>query len=249
MSASKTQIDRLGERLKTGTVTDEDLEILDEFRRSHAGAYAEIIRRVRDYLDVAPTGRPAKSTTSIIDKLQRERLRLTQMQDIAGCRLVVSDSYLQSAVAESLMNHLESDGIKRTMVDRRESPSHGYRAVHIVASWLDKHVEIQIRTELQHLWSELSEKLSDIFDHRIKYGGGAIEIQTILLQASRLVSAHETKENEFGSFLNSFSSDHEMATNMREIARRKVELENQRTALLDGFGKMVKAMIVEGESE
>jgi hypothetical protein len=40
---SKTQIDRLGDRLRKGNITDEDLRLLDEYRRSFSGAYETVV--------------------------------------------------------------------------------------------------------------------------------------------------------------------------------------------------------------
>src|SRR5436190_19232307 len=88
---SKTQVDRLGDRLKRGNITEEDLRLLDQYRRSFADAYETVVGMIRDTLELEPTGRPAKSTTSIADKLKRESIRLTQIQDIAGCRIIVAD--------------------------------------------------------------------------------------------------------------------------------------------------------------
>jgi hypothetical protein len=80
---SKTQIDHLGDRLKKGEISDADLRVLDEYRRSFSEGYEFVIQAVRAELGMEATGRPAKSTTSIIEKLQRESIRLTQIQDIA----------------------------------------------------------------------------------------------------------------------------------------------------------------------
>src|SRR6267154_2054387 len=88
---SRSQIDRLGDRLRKGNISDEDLKLLDSYRRSFGGGYEHVVSQIRDQLNLEPTGRPAKSTTSIIDKLQRESIRLTKMQDIAGCRVTVDD--------------------------------------------------------------------------------------------------------------------------------------------------------------
>jgi putative GTP pyrophosphokinase len=85
---SKTQIDRLGDRLKKGNITEDDLRLLDQYRRSFTEAYEFVVGAIRKELSLEPTGRPAKSTTSIADKLRRESIRLTQIQDIAGCRLI-----------------------------------------------------------------------------------------------------------------------------------------------------------------
>ena len=84
---SKTQIDRLGDRLKREEITDTDLRLLDDFRRSFSDAYEFVVRAIRSELNLETTGRPAKSTAAIKEKLLRESVRLTQIQDIAGCRL------------------------------------------------------------------------------------------------------------------------------------------------------------------
>src|SRR6266542_5057884 len=94
MALSKTQIDRLGSRLKAGSHTESDLRLLDEFRRSFSEAYEAAVGKLRQR-GAFPTGRLAKSTLSIVEKLRRESIRLSQMQDIAGCRVVVSDALAQ----------------------------------------------------------------------------------------------------------------------------------------------------------
>jgi putative GTP pyrophosphokinase len=188
---SKTQIDRLGERLRKGNISDDDLRLLDEYRRSFTEAYDSVVGRIRDELALEPTGRPAKSTTAISEKLRRESIRLTQIQDIAGCRLVVSDIADQEGVTASL-TALFPDCV---LVDRRGKPSHGYRAVHVIVTSTNKAVEIQVRTALQQAWAELSEKLADVIDPSIKYGGGEEDIKRLLSKASRTVARTEANES------------------------------------------------------
>src|ERR1017187_1948661 len=144
-SISKTQVDKLGDRLRKGRLEDEDSGRLDSYRRLFTEAYEEVAAIIRDATKLDPTGRTAKSTTSITEKLRREKIRLTQMQDIAECRLVVPDVVAQNQVMDCLMSVLPQAGL----VDRRKKPSFGYRAVHIIAAARNRPVEIQIRTELQ----------------------------------------------------------------------------------------------------
>jgi putative GTP pyrophosphokinase len=127
---SKTQIDRLGDRLRKGEITEADLRSLDEYRRSFSEAYELVVGAIRNKLTLEPTGRPAKSTTSIAEKLERETIRLTQVQDISGCRLVVDDIAQQERVITSLVALFPN----AIIVDRRKQPSHGYRALHVIVN-------------------------------------------------------------------------------------------------------------------
>ena len=186
---SKTQIDRLGERLKGGSHTESDLRLLDDYRRSFGEAYEAVVQTIRQHGEF-PTGRLAKSTLSIAEKLRRESIRLSQMQDIAGCRVVVADVVQQELFVASLRTIFPGAAV----IDRRDKPSYGYRAVHIIVEVSGKPVEIQVRTALQHLWAELSEKSSDVLDPTIKYGGGTAEWRTILTRSSVVVAAYEEFE-------------------------------------------------------
>jgi hypothetical protein len=99
MPVSRTQIDKLGERLKAGVPTEEDLRELDEYRRSFGHAYDVVVSALRDHLGLQVSGRSAKTTAAILNRLSRESARVIQ-KDIAGCRVVVGDVKRQeSAVA------------------------------------------------------------------------------------------------------------------------------------------------------
>jgi putative GTP pyrophosphokinase len=169
---SKTDVDRLGDRLRAGPASHADLDLLDDYRESFQVAYRKVVNMVRVATGNEPSGRPGKSTTSIVDKLHRGSMRLSQMQDIAGCRIVVDDTEAQNATARRLRRQLKPLGMLKT-VDRRRKPSHGYRAVHVIVTIDGKPVEIQVRTLFQHLWAELSESTADVHGIQIKYGGDA----------------------------------------------------------------------------
>lgn len=190
MSLSRTQVDRLGERLRRGTPSDDDLRLLDAYRRSFVEPYATVLAVLRDEMGLLPTGRPAKSTKSIIDKLNRETARLSQVQDIAGCRVVTPDVAAQDRTVDAIRERLSVT----TVVDRRTRPSHGYRAVHVLVAAGEQRVEVQVRTALQQLWAELSEKLSDRLGISVKYGGGDPSARSLLDGTSGLVADVEMAE-------------------------------------------------------
>jgi ppGpp synthetase/RelA/SpoT-type nucleotidyltranferase len=103
------------------------------------------------------------------------------MQDIAACRLVVPDITRQDHVVTIVKDYFDNVRV----VDRRENPSHGYRAVQLIIKCSGKIIEVQVRTSLQHLWAEISEKISDK-DPMVKYGGGDKKIVDFLDRLSKL---------------------------------------------------------------
>ncbi len=199
---SKTQIDRLGDRLKGSPHTESDLRLLDDYRRSFAEAYEAVVRTIRQRGEF-PTGRLAKSTVSITEKLRRESIRLSQMQDVAGCRVVVANLVKQDEFVASL----KTDFPDASVIDRRDNPSYGYRAVHVIVEISGKPIEIQVRTSLQHLWAEFSEKSTDVLDPTIKYGGGPDLWRDFLERSSEAVASYEKSEK-----------NHSEAAVLREVA-------------------------------
>jgi GTP pyrophosphokinase len=187
---TKTQLDKLGERLREGSTEEADLRALDNYRRSFRPAYDQVVRVLKKELQLEGTGRPAKTTVAIVEKLKRQKIRLTQIQDIAGVRLLVGDLPEQNRIVQALRGTFSDISID----DRRVKPSHGYRAVHVVVLAEERLVEVQVRTPEQHLWAELSEKLSDVVDPALKYGGGPADTRQTLLEYSSFVSRIEELE-------------------------------------------------------
>lgn len=188
---SKTQLDKLGDRLRAGSHDEIDVRGLDEYRRLFRPAYDSVVATI-GALGLQATGRPAKTTTAVVEKLIRQNIRLTQVQDIAGVRLVLRDISEQEDVVYRLHRAFEQS----TMVDRRTRPSHGYRAVHLVVVVYDRPIEIQVRTRAQHMWAEISEKLADAVDQTVKYGGGPDETRATLEIYSNAVKSIEDSELE-----------------------------------------------------
>jgi ppGpp synthetase/RelA/SpoT-type nucleotidyltranferase len=89
------------------------------------------------------------------------------MQGIAGLR-VVRDLRLgeQTELAASVASIFA--GAK--VIDRRERPTYGYRAVHVVAPVEGLPVEIQVRTVLQDAWAQAMERLADSVGREVRYG-------------------------------------------------------------------------------
>jgi ppGpp synthetase/RelA/SpoT-type nucleotidyltranferase len=187
---SRAAVDQLGDRLRV-QVTETDLRLLDQHRRTFRPDYTHVVAVLRSEVGIEVSGRPAKSTAAIVDKLNRSSMRLSQMQDIAGCRTVVADV----AEQDRLISVIE-EKFPCVVSDRRLHPSHGYRAVHVVVRSGRLPIEVQVRTRLQHLWAEISEKFADELGIEVKYGGGQPTVRKALDATSALVAQIERLEGK-----------------------------------------------------
>ena len=189
---SKSEIDRLGERIRAArTLSADDLEMLQAFRLERREHLEEVMRDLRG-LGWRPTGR-VKTRNTLVEKLHRDsKLSLSRMQDVVGSRIVVEGGRQeQDAVVAALVARYPDS---RT-VDRREWPSGGYRAVHIVVRHRGWPLEIQVRTPLQDAWAQVFEQFADVFGRELRYGGvptvgGTGPYGSVLRWAAR----HQTRE-------------------------------------------------------
>lgn len=193
LTVPNSQIDKLGERLKSGSLSPSDLTFLAAYRNGFALAAKAVFDVVSDLSGLLPAIRSEKTTLSVVAKLKREGIRLSQMQDISGCRVTVESLAAQNMLTGLLLNAFPDS----KLYDRCAKPTHGYRAKHVVVKHLGKWIEIQVRTTAQHGWALLSEKAADIFRQDLKYGVGSAEV----LEALQLVSALIAKEENTGAYL------------------------------------------------
>jgi ppGpp synthetase/RelA/SpoT-type nucleotidyltranferase len=170
LTLSNSQIDRIGQKLRADEVDADCLRKLEEFRSLYAESYKYVENTLVNKMGLSITGRPSKSTVAIIEKLKRESIRLNQIQDVAGCRVLVPDLATQDHLVQNMLVFFSEADLD--IDDKRKQPTNGYRAIHVIAKKYGRPVEIQIRTRLQHIWAELSEKVADEFGHSIKYGVG-----------------------------------------------------------------------------
>ncbi|MGF6976335.1 ppGpp synthetase/RelA/SpoT-type nucleotidyltransferase [Paraburkholderia sp. JPY465] len=122
-----------------------------------------------------------KRATSIVAKLRRfPNMRLTQMQDIGGCRAVLSS--LPDVIR--LRDALKNSRIKHRLVNEKDyitaPKADGYRGIHLVYRYVSDRketynnhsVEIQIRTNLQHAWATAVETVGTLIGQGLKADQG-----------------------------------------------------------------------------
>lgn len=170
MNLTRGAIDRLGERLRqSALLTEDDLAALQALRRQYFEVLSRAEHDVRAIAGSYPVSSRLKTVQTIVEKLRREeKMRLSRMQDIAGIRVVAPMTVrAQDDLAERVRGAFPNGRI----VDRRERPSHGYRALHIYVAVDGVPVEIQIRTALQDRWAQIVERLADRWGRDLRYGG------------------------------------------------------------------------------
>jgi len=168
---SRSQIDRLGQRIaESGYVDNNDRALFADI----LDYYEELLNTVCDSLteiDLTPTYR-VKTTGTLVEKLQRDRgMQLSRIQDVAGARVVLDgDRSEQDTLVKKICSLFLHFPRQPDIIDRRASPTHGYRAVHVIAYPDRFPVEIQVRTYFQDIWAHIFERIADQWGRQIRYG-------------------------------------------------------------------------------
>ena len=151
--------------------TDPDFIIVDEYRRSHSeplNKTCEILENAcqetltKDFI----TSQRIKRMPTILEKIKSGTYTdLSSMQDLGGCRAIVSDISSVRKLYEKLQSTPASEftQIVKSQRDYITSPKpSGYRSMHMVVSIDEQdgnglpsplNIEIQCRTRTMHLWA------------------------------------------------------------------------------------------------
>lgn len=197
MALSKTKIDRAGAALARDQYRSDDEYIdledsFDEYRKSHLQPLSETTLEVQSWL--GDYGQPyyiaqrLKRKPQIVRKLQRLSVRLSQLQDIGGLRIIVPTNADVDRLLRFLQDRVKSHGhfnVDR-VTDYREKgrDKTGYRALHLILARGGLSLELQIRSRVQHYWAESIERTSVIYGYHLKEEEG----DAIVLQYFRCLS-------------------------------------------------------------
>ncbi len=100
------------------------------------------------------------------------------MQDIGGCRILVSDIAQVRTVEAAILDVWAAQVAK--VDDYIEYPrKSGYRAVHIVVKRDNLPIEVQIRSRRMHEWAEFVERMSVHFGRNLKQDAGDHPVQIL----------------------------------------------------------------------
>jgi len=121
-----------------------------------------------------------KRLESIEAKLSRGEVeKLTQIQDIGGCRVVFPTLAQVQTFAQRCSAHSHTFEYSKKFKDYIQAPkATGYRSYHIIYQYISDDesydglkVELQIRTRLQHMWATAVETVSTFSRLPLKSGG------------------------------------------------------------------------------
>ena len=189
MKISKTKVDKSGLALAKNKFKDEvdfiELEeVFDAYRKAHLQPLSEttieIQQLLADYGDSYYIAQRLKRKPQIVRKLNRLSVRLTQLQDIGGCRIIVQKNsdvdkiyaYLQNKAANTAGFSI----IRATDYREKGRDDTGYRSLHLILERDGYSLELQIRSRIQHYWAESIERTSVIYGHHLKEKEGAPEV-------------------------------------------------------------------------
>lgn len=192
---TKKNVDRAGEiiiREKNAGDSIEKTEafdVFDNWRASHAYPMHIIMKNLKKIAkEISPNAicvQRLKRAKSIIIKLGRfHGMKLSRIEDIGGCRVVLPNVELARKLTEQYISkNKRHKRIKSRDKNYINAPkSDGYRSIHLVYGYYsrnkvgkifnDRLVEIQIRSQLQHIWATALETV-DLFAHqKMKFGEG-----------------------------------------------------------------------------
>jgi len=207
---SKNRVDQAGARAAQGQASDEDIQVIENWRASHAqllNTFKQILYNRRRKVDADIVQR-LKRRPTIINKLGRNpamRVRLSQMQDIAGCRVIfqeLDDLYdFKKLMDNGSFSHelrYEKDYIKEPKED-------GYRGIHQIYSynveprkaragndqpWNGMRVKIQYRTLVQHSWATAVETIGLLTTNNPKFNQGNEDFISFFRVCSELIARY-----------------------------------------------------------
>ena len=248
---SRGEVDRLGKRLREAdgrSRSAEDVAMYVAWSTGYARAMQEvrtaIFERAVDASVKGTLSSRVKQIDSVAAKLRRmPSTKLSRLEDIAGCRIVVATT----RDADRLAGACSVLKISRQR-NYHESPHNGYRALHLTVRASDgRPVAVPIRTEIEELWANLTERCAALVDPELKYGDGPQEFRDFLDEMSDLGHRLDIASADVQTMRDLVGSDARgRASNSGGLARSQpaqelLEVEKVLHRALDGFRRICDA--------
>lgn len=200
---SRGELDRAGAQLKDVFTDAAGLDLINLWRSSHGfplnTVQTSLRSRAKRIDRKTVVAQRLKRFISIQAKLERKpSMRLSQMQDIGGCRAVVRTMASLRRLSEM---YLELDFFKLRDDYVKEPKKDGYRSIHMIgtyvandnyySAWNGHKIEIQLRTQLQHAWATALEVVTTFTNQPLKFGEGDHEWRRFFVLMGSVIAGRE----------------------------------------------------------
>lgn len=244
------QIIRAGEELLDPNITENNekfsfaMDVLSFWRFSHEDALDEAFIKLQSVAlkhdKEAFFAKRLKRYVSIVSKLRRfPSMKLKNMQDIGGCRGIIKDHKKLMKIVRELkrLPEFRNNNGKIRYKDYIKNPKDdGYRGYHLIGKFLDsngveKNIEIQLRTRLQHYWATALEIVDLFTGQALKSNQGDEKWKNFFLNVAEQFAVMErvhlfgslTPQEQFDSYvatLNGSTSDHSSCEEVKFCCRK-----------------------------
>ena len=208
---TNSEINKAGKMLVENVSKDEidkATDIISHWRAAHA-SYTEIMKNILQKRagrvdSKAIVVSRLKKLDSIKLKLSLIRdMQLSRMQDIGGCRVVVSN-LRKASYLNKILKRFTS---KFKLINEKDYILHpkrtGYRGYHLVYEYEHNNkeeyrilVEVQVRTMLQHAWATAVETVGLFTGSALKSNIGDEKWREFFIMVSKLFSLEEIEKRE-----------------------------------------------------
>lgn len=202
---SKAEINRAGITIVNHNIFPEErhaaLEVLNNWRASHAYPLQVMSSNLRLRNPNAIVVQRLKRLESIIGKIERyPDMNLYRMQDLGGCRVIVNSIDQVYNTLNKYKNSRIRHVLKRENDYIKNPKSSGYRSYHMVYQFhsdtketYNKNmlIEIQFRTELQHMWATAVEMMGIYTKSQLKASLGNEDILRFFVLVSSVFALME----------------------------------------------------------
>lgn len=199
---SKTQVRKAGKALRKWWRFEIDLDdhelnealsIAEDWRACYAyplnKARMAMYQRLRTVGVTGDVSQRLKRVARIVPKLARyPSMQLDTMQDIGGCRAIVPS---HADVARVMHDWKVMRRVIRVDDYVKHPRPSGYRAIHLIAEYDGRSIEMQLRTALQHDWAYTVETFSGRLGADLKSNEGPVEALEFLAALSEGMAMDE----------------------------------------------------------